>query len=246
MASKALELDPENAEAHAFLSTYHDWYQYDWAAGETAVERAVELNPSSPMIRLYYAMHLCAKGRFDEAITHRDVACQLDPSAMVIRGNATWVLYLARRMEQALAECRSLRQMEPTSAYGAFSHGLVAAQAGAPEEAVAAFRDGVALSERASLYLVMLAYACAVAEEHDEARSLLAELARRAETEFVWPMGLAFAHAHLGDTSVALDHLERAYEERVGWMLMIGREPALDVLRGAPRFDRLLRLIGPS
>jgi serine/threonine-protein kinase len=245
LATKALSIDPDSAEGHAFLSIYHDWYEYDWEAGNTEIERAVELNPSSPMIHLYYAMHLCALGRFDEAMVHRDAACQLDPSAMVIRGNATWILYLAGRMEQALAECRSLRQMEPTSAYGAFSHGLVAAQAGVPKEAVAAFRDGVVLSQRASLYLVMLAYACAVAGEHDEARSLLAELAARAETEFVWPMGLAFAYAHLGDESVALDHLERAYDERVGWMLMIGREPALDVLRGTPRFAALARKIGP-
>jgi serine/threonine-protein kinase len=246
MANKALALDPDNAEAHAFLGLYHDWYRYEWDEGGRAIERAVELNPSAPMTRLYYAMHLCALGRFDEAMTQRDVACQLDPSAMVIRGNATWVLYLAGRMDQALAECRSLRHMEPTSAYGAFSHGLVAAQAGAPQEAVAAFRDGVMLSERASLYLVMLAYACAVAGEHAEARSILAELATRAETEFVWPMGLAFAHAHLGEESVALDYLERAYEERVGWMLMIGREPALDPLRGTPRFEALARTIGPS
>jgi serine/threonine-protein kinase len=246
MASRALELDPDSAEAHAFLSLYHDWYRYQWDEGGREIERAVELNPSSPMIRLYYAMHLCAVGRFDDAVAHRDTACQLDPSAMVIRGNATWILYLAGRMEQALAECRSLRQMEPTSAYGAFSHGLVAARAGVPEEAVAAFRDGVVLSGRASLYLVMLAYACAVVGEHDEARSILAELATRAETEFVWPMGLAFAHAHLGEEGVALDHLERAYEERVGWMLMIGREPALDVLRGTARFEALARKIGPG
>jgi hypothetical protein len=111
---------------------------------------------------------------------------------------------------------------------------------------VAAFRDGVRLTEGASLYLVMLAYACAVAGEHAEARSILAELRKRAETEFVWPMGLAFAHAHLGDESIALDFLERAYEERVGWMLMIAREPALDVLRGTPRFQALARKIGPA
>jgi serine/threonine-protein kinase len=246
MATRALALDPDSAEAHGFLSTYHDWYRYDWEAGGAEVARALELNPSSPMIRLYSAMHLCALGRFDEAIAQRDVACQLDPSAMVIRGNATWILYLAGRMPQALAECRSLRQMEPASAYGAFSHGLVAAQAGEPREAVAAIRDGVRLTDGASLYLVMLAYACAVAGEHAESRSILAQLEKRAETEFVWPMGLAFAHAHLGDESVALGFLERAYEERVGWMLMIAREPALDVLRGTSRFQSLARRIGPA
>jgi hypothetical protein len=58
-------------------------------------------------------------------------------------------------------------------------------------------------------------------------------------------MGIAFAYAHLGEESLALDYLERAYEERVGWMPLIGRDPALNVLRGAPRFQNLLRKIGP-
>jgi len=101
----------------------------------------------------------------------------------------------------------------------------------------------VNLSERMSLYLVMLAYALAAGRQPNEARSVLAEVQGRAE--FIWPMGLAFAYAYLGETETALDHLERAYEERVGWMLLIGREPALDILRGHPRFEAIARRIIP-
>jgi predicted Zn-dependent protease len=178
-------------------------------------------------------------------MVQREAACQLDPSAMVIRGNATWILYLARRMEQAVAECRTLRTIDPSSAYAAFSHGLVCAQSGHAQEAIGAFRDGLRLSNEQSLYSVMLAYALAVGGEHDEARAILADLHRREEKEFIWPMGMAFAYAYLGDESKALDYLESAYEERVGWMLMLGQEPALDVLRDTPRFQSLIQKIGP-
>jgi predicted Zn-dependent protease len=164
---------------------------------------------------------------------------------MAVRGNATWILYLARRMNQAIAEARTLREIEPSSAYGAFSHGLVCAQGGDPREATGAFRDAVRLSDGASLYVVMLAYGLAVAGERDEARSLLAELDRRARAEFIWPMGLAMAYAHLGDESTGLDFLERAYDERVGWMPLVSREPALDILRPSARFQALLHRIGP-
>lgn len=174
----------------------------------------------------------------------RDIACRLDPGAMAVRGNGSWILYLTRRMDQALADGRSLRHLDPSSAYGAFSHGLICAQAGEPDEAIAAFRDGVTLSGRGSLYLVMLAYALAAGRQPNEARSVLAEVEGRT-AEFIWPMGLAFAYAHLGETETALDHLERAYEERVGWMNLIGREPALDILRGHPRFEAIARRIIP-
>jgi serine/threonine-protein kinase len=245
LATRALTLDPESAEAHASVAVYHEWYEYRWDQAGRAFERAIELNPSSSWIRICYAIHLCALGQFDDAIEQRDLACQLDPSAMSVRGNATWVLYLARRMDQAIAEARTLSDIEPSSAYGAFSRGLVCAQGGDAGEATDAFRDAVRLSDGASLYVVALAYGLAVAGKHDEARSLLADLERRAETEFIWPMGLAMAHAHLGDEATALDLLERACDERVGWMPLIARDPALDVLRPSARFQALVHRIGP-
>ncbi|MGQ0648931.1 MAG: protein kinase domain-containing protein [Gemmatimonadaceae bacterium] len=245
LATRALELDPDSAEAHVTLGVYHEWYAHEWEKAHAELERAVDLNPSSATIRLYYAVHLCAIGRLDEAMVQRELASQLDPSAMVVRGNTTWLLYLARRFEDAVREGRSLRQIDPSSAYGAFSHGLVCAQGGFPSEAIAAFRDAVRLADGTSLYLVMLAYGLAVGDEHAEARSILADLRRREETEFIWPMGMSFAYAHLGEEGTALDYLERAYNERVGWMPLLGREPALDVLRSSPRFRELLRKVGP-
>jgi serine/threonine-protein kinase len=246
LATKALALDPHSAEAHVSLSMYHSFHEFRWEKSAYYMARAIELNPSSSMIRMYYAIELCAYGRFDEAMVQREAACQLDPSAMVIRGNATWILYLARRMDQAVAECRMLRTIDPTSAYGAFSHGLVCAQSGDAQEAIGAFRDALRLSNNESLYSVMLAYALAVGGEDAEARSILADLHVREDKEFIWPMGMAFAYAHLGEESKALDYLESAYEERVGWMLLLRREPALDVLRETPRFQALLRKIGPA
>jgi serine/threonine-protein kinase len=245
MTTKALSLDPFSAEAHAALGMYEQSYRYDWVKSGAELERAVELNPSSSMIRIYMAMHLCAIGKFDDALAQRDLACQLDPSAMATRGNTTWLLHLMRRRDEAIAEGRSLRELEPSSAYAAFSHGLACSQGADTGETIAAFRDAVRLSDSASLYVVMLAYGLALGGEHAEAHSLLADVAHRAETEFIWPMGLAMAYCQLGEESIALDHLERAYEERVGWMQLLGREPALDVLRSAPRFKRLLLKIGP-
>jgi TolB-like protein/Flp pilus assembly protein TadD len=244
-ASKALELDPLTAEAHAALGMYYGWYKYDWERGAEGLSRAVELNPSAPMVRLYWSMHLAVVGRIDESLAERDAACQLDPSAMAVRGNASWVLYLARRMTQALSEGRNLRKLDPESAYGAFSHGLVCAQAGPADEAVDAFREAVRLSGGATLYQVMLAYALGIGGQKDEARQILREMRTREATEFVWPMGLAMAYAHLGEIDTAIDYVERAYQERVGWMHLVAREPAFDVIRDHPRFMDIARRIGP-
>jgi len=66
------------------------------------------------------------------------------------------------------------------------------------------------------------------------------------ESEFIWPMGMAFVYTNLGEENTALDYLERSYEERVGWMSLLAREPALAPLRKSPRFQALVRKIGPD
>ena len=98
-ATKALELDPLTAEAHAVARHVLRLVQVRLGAWSGGLVSAVELNPSAPMVRLYWSMHLAVVGRIDESLAERDAACQLDPSAMAVRGNASWVLYLARRMD---------------------------------------------------------------------------------------------------------------------------------------------------
>jgi len=51
--------------------------------------------------------------------------------------------------------------------------------------------------------------------------------------------------AHLGEENAAMDWLEKVYEERVGYMLMIERDPALDILRNSARFHSFSQKIGP-
>ncbi|MFN8574674.1 MAG: protein kinase [Gemmatimonadaceae bacterium] len=243
--SKALALDPNSAEAMSYQGLYYHWIEHRWDLAGELLRRAVLLNESAPLLRVYYAMHLCGMGQFREALVQRDVANQLDPTAMAVRGNTAWLLYLARQGDAAIAEGRALRQIEPSSPYAAFSHGLVCAQGGDPQEAIAAFRDAATLSGGASLYLTTLAYGLAVGGEDAEARAILDDLHARESQEFVWPMGMGLAYAHLREPDRAMDLLERAYEERVGWMALLGREPAADILRGVPRFEALLKKIGP-
>jgi hypothetical protein len=47
-------------------------------------------------------------------------------------------------------------------------------------------------------------------------------------------------HTALGEAEQAFAWLDRAYEERRGWLVYLGVEPTLDSLRGDPRFRRLM------
>ena len=74
----------------------------------------------------------------------------------------------------------------------------------------------------------------------DEARAVLAELERRRQDGYVSPVAFVMLHTALGEADPAFAWLDRAYDERRGWLAYLNVEPMLDGLRGDPRF-RLLR-----
>lgn len=53
------------------------------------------------------------------------------------------------------------------------------------------------------------------------------------------PAIAAMARASMGQTDAALDALERGYEVRDPYLVLIHVSPWLDPLRGHPRFERL-------
>ena len=55
---------------------------------------------------------------------------------------------------------------------------------------------------------------------------------------------IAEFYATLGERDRAFEWLDRAYEERAGFLIHIKLEPAFDNIRDDPRFAALLRRIG--
>ena len=53
-------------------------------------------------------------------------------------------------------------------------------------------------------------------------------------------MPFVILHAALGNVDSAFTWLERAYEDRRGWLAYLRVEPALAPLRGDPRLDDLI------
>jgi Tfp pilus assembly protein PilF len=54
----------------------------------------------------WYAMHLSLLGRHDEAISAIRRAEELDPVSLVINSNHGWILWCARRNDEAIAQLR--------------------------------------------------------------------------------------------------------------------------------------------
>ena len=80
-ASKAVELDPNSAEAHNSLAFASYWGFFDAATADREFKRAIELDATLPRAHHWYATFLVAIQRNQEALVEIERARRLDPSS---------------------------------------------------------------------------------------------------------------------------------------------------------------------
>jgi hypothetical protein len=87
----------------------------------------------------------------------------------------------------------------------------------------------------------------AVWRKQEEARNILNELEQIRPRKYVSQVFVAAILAGLGEIDRALDCLETAFEDRCTWLpRCLVADARLDVLRGQPRFQDLVRRMGFS
>jgi len=107
LADQALALAPDLAEAHASRGLILAFYDWDWAASERELVRALELNPGFALAHLWAGHLFCIVGRFEEAIAEVLHAQTLDPLSPVVGANVGWTFYLAGDHGRATSEART-------------------------------------------------------------------------------------------------------------------------------------------
>jgi TolB-like protein/Tfp pilus assembly protein PilF len=244
LAEKALELDDRLAEAHTALARVAE-VEWEWAKAQREYRRAIELNPSYPMARIWYAMHLYGMERFEEASAEAKRAQQLDPVSSYVNTWAGAAHFFAGRVDEAMVSLRRALELDPSN----WEASLVLARnyvtQGMYQQAIAELEKARISNAREPEVLAALAHAYARAGERAEAMKIVSELKQgTAEGGNVPPFQIAWAYAGLGDNDQAFAWLERAYEERRIRMQWLNVDPLLARLRSDPRFTDLVRRMG--
>jgi len=239
---KALELDPELAEAHILLADA-ELIQWEWPQAEAEYRRALDLNSSDASAHVGFAHWLLSQGRTDEALASAKRGRELDPLA-VSGDDIGWILFQSHRYDEAIHEFRSVLAVRPDDANILWDFGFVLIANGKPDEAIPVLEKALSLSDRSPGITGVLIRAYAHAGRRPDALQLLAELKRRKQAGYV-PAG-AFVNAYLGlgEKDEAFTWLERAYKEHSNILLFLKVHPYFDPLRDDPRFKDLLRRVG--
>ena len=118
-------------------------------------------------------------------------------------------------------------------------------QKGMHQEAIAEFQKAISLSGEDSLTnRAALGHAYAVAGKEQEALKMIGELKGLSKEIYIAPYDVAMIYVGLDQKDQAFDWLQKASEERSGWLRYLKVDPRLDPLRSDPRFPNLVRRVG--
>lgn len=244
-ALKALELNPNLAEAHLALGKVLFFGEIDIPGATREYERAIELKPNEAAAHHWYGNDaLAAVGRFEEAIAEGKRAVALDPLSSVMNIDLGETMYYARRYDEAEQQMRKGQDLDPTSVYAHYNLGLVFQAKGDLSTAIAEYEKAKQQPGDNPLVSSLSAAAKAQTGDKNAAVQMLGDLDKLSQRRE--PVGYyrALLYLSLNSKAEALRALEQGYEERdgsnMGWIKV---DPLLDSLHGEPRFDALVQKV---
>ena len=240
-ALKALELDESNAGAHTALADVKKGYDWDLPGAEAEYKRALQLNPSHLMARVWYAEFLGRMRRFDEAIEQLDRAIALDPLSPISHVSRAMLFFRARRYDEAIRTSQLVLDLNP--GYVNALWWLGASYAGKRDfpKAAAAFTKALSLSD-GPLFRGYLGYVYGQAGEKAKALGILKELTILSKQGYVPPVDFAVVYAGLGDADSTFHWLEKAVQVRETRIELASMY--YDSFRSDPRYADLMRRLG--
>jgi len=252
--SRATELDPEYALAHAGLADCWS-YIYLYAErkdsvrkqAEAAGRRAVELAPNSAQAQTSYALAMSISGGAEEAERAFTEAIKLDPDLFEARYFYARHCFVLGDLEKAVHSYEEARRVRPDDYQSALLMAQIYDDLKRPDEAKAARKRGVTLvADRVELHpddvraLYMGANGLVALGEIERGLALARRAKDIAPDDSMLLYNLGCIYALAGKIEEAMECLERAVAQGLvqkGWY---ENDSNLDALRSHPRFRALL------
>ena len=241
-ANRALALDSTVAEAHTSLGIVAMFYDWNWATAGQHLRRAVELNPSYAEGHLFYGWYRLLTGHADSARLELTQAHALDQLSIVIATRRATMLQYAGRDAEAIPFLHEALELDSTFFHARADLAAAFVATGQPDSARR-------MVPRAALFpgsgeAGMPVWVLVQVGDTATARKLLRDYEAAREHTYVAADALAAMYAALGDSTRALDLLEKAAEERAFTLVFLANYPMFTSLHKSARFRRLVDRIG--
>jgi tetratricopeptide (TPR) repeat protein len=244
-ARKALELDPDLAEAHASLAYALMYYDWNFPEAELEFKRAIALNPSYATAHQWYAYWLTAMERpLEDPERELSAAQRLDPLSVSIYADRAYILHYYEHDDDALHAIRLALEMNPEFPLAYFWLGRIYASQERYGEADAAL-ERIGPLRTWTPAMAALGFAYAKGGRAGDAQRILDEFtALTRGGRYASSYAIAVVYAGLGDKERTFAALDSAVRERSHWLVWLKRDPRLSAIRSDPRFPELVKAVG--
>jgi len=238
---RALELNPESAEAYASLGLLHS-VRREGPAAIRELTRSVELRPSYAEAHNWLSWVHLLLGHRKEALETAKRAVELDPLSPEAVSNLSQSYLVNGDYEKALAEARRVDEIQTSWGTGRFYEGLSLYHLGRFAEAKSVL-ENLAVPWAGSGPLATLALAHVASGDTAEARDLLARI-EGSGNQFA----AGLVHAALGEEDDAFDAFQRVSRWSEWPTLSVHHfyEDVLRPLQDDPRYEGLVSEVDRS
>lgn len=208
-ASRALQYDPDLAEAHLAVGMYKIYYEWDFVGGEEAFLKALSLNPSLVDAHYHYAWLLELMQRREEAIRYGEYTKELNPLSPFYSSWLAEQYRNAGRFEDAIREAEATLELNPRYPIAWLALGQTLLDMGRTDEAIEAHEN----LRGNAFWGFVLATTLATADRDDSAAEVLKFVEEKTNNAFT----LALIYAGLRDREKTIQWLTAAKEEKIPW-----------------------------
>ncbi|HXI19462.1 MAG TPA: tetratricopeptide repeat protein, partial [Gemmatimonadales bacterium] len=240
---RALAIDPTLADGHALRGIIAMLFDYDHSAAEARLARAIELQPSNLLARLWRGILRSTWGYHEEAIAEVMEAEHANPVAVRVQFVLGRCYLWAERFEEALQRFQAVLDMDD-SGLALVWIARAYASTGRPDLALTTLESGTSRLGRIPMLLATRGGCLAILGREAEARAILAELRQLGAEHYVTPVHRASIHAHLGEFEAAMECLEEAARLRSGYLALSRLVFGGGDLRRLPAYSALMARVG--
>jgi eukaryotic-like serine/threonine-protein kinase len=237
MARRALELDPQNSEAHISLATVDMLFFRNFSEAEAEIQKGIALDPSSPYAHQVASWFNMEMGRIQESVTEGRKAVELDPLSPFYNSMLGYTYYYERDYNHSIEQQNKTLEIDPNYFGAVWCIGQAYEQMGDYKRAVEQWEKSEHLRNNDSRANKMRE----IFEKSGYA-GILRAIAKSSEVAS-YPYAAATSYAMLGEKDAAFASLEKAAAAG-NHIDTIKVDPALDNLRSDSRYADLLRRMG--
>jgi len=243
-AQRAIELDPDLAEAHASLADVLLHFDRDWQGADREYRRSIQCNPDYALGYHWYANLLSARGQHEAAHMSIMHALEINPVSIITLVWAGVTSHLAHQFDDAIRHYQNALELDPQFIWAHMYMAQALEQKGDLKEALREFETTNRLAGGNNCVKAMKAHAHAVAGDASSAQEILHELKSAPSRKCMPSYDIAATYAALGDAQQVVAWLLRACNERNMKLFTLTQDPRFDPLRRRSDFKQIVDQMG--